>query len=225
VPTSWVGGVPCVRLLGRPLGGREAAVKAVSDRTVAAAALLAAAPLLALLALAVRLDSPGPVLYRQKRHGFNGRVIEVLKLRTMRAECCDDGTGTGDGAGVAQASRDDPRLTRVGRRIRRASLDELPQLVNVLRGEMSVVGPRPHAVAHNERFGRAIDRYAARHRVKPGITGWAQVNGLRGETDTVEKMARRVAYDLEYIENWSLALDARILLKTLLVGFVHPEAR
>lgn len=220
-PVAWVGGVPCVRILSRPLGGREALAKSLSDRLLAGGALLLAAPLLALVALAVRLDSPGPALYRQKRHGLNGRVIEILKFRTMYAERCDDGTG----AAVAQAREHDPRITRVGYWLRRTSLDELPQLVNVLRGEMSVVGPRPHAVAHNERFEPLIERYAARHRVKPGITGWAQVHGLRGETDTVEKMAQRVAYDLEYIESWSLALDLRIILKTLFVGFVHPEAR
>ena len=219
-PASRLGGVPCLLLAGRPIDGWGALAKEVLDRLVAAATLVAIAPMLLLIAAAIRLDSPGPVLFRQKRHGLNGRVFEILKFRTMRAERCDDGTGE-----VAQAVRRDPRITRVGRWLRRTSMDELPQLINVLKGEMSIVGPRPQAVAHNQRYAGLIERYAARHRMKPGITGWAQVNGCRGETDTLDKMARRVAHDLAYIENWSLGFDLRIMLRTLLVGFVHPEAR
>jgi putative colanic acid biosynthesis UDP-glucose lipid carrier transferase len=174
------------------------------------------------VALAVKLTSKGPVLFRQKRYGLNNELIEILKFRTMHVAACDDGRGPHEG--FRQATRGDPRVTPVGRLLRRTSLDELPQFLNVLRGDMSVVGPRPHAVAHHERFAPLIDSYIARHRVKPGITGWAQVHGLRGETDTVEKMERRLEHDLYYIENWSLSLDLRIILRTLLVGFTHPNA-
>ena len=191
------------------------------DRAAAAAALVFLAPFLSLLALAVRLDSKGPVFYRQQRHGLGGRTIDVLKFRSMYADRCDSGSTST----VQQATRGDPRITRVGKWLRRTSLDELPQLINVLMGDMSLVGPRPHAVAHNRHYAKLIDHYWARHRVKPGITGWAQVSGFRGETDTVDKMARRVEHDLEYIENWSFLLDIKILLRTVLVGFVHPEAR
>ncbi len=216
----WIGGVRCLRL-ARPIEGWAGVVKDVMDRLVAAGAVLFLAPLLLVIALAVRLDSKGPVFYRQKRHGIYGRMIEVLKFRTMHVERCDDGSS----CLTKQATRGDPRITRVGRILRRASLDELPQLLNVLRGEMSLVGPRPHAVSHDEHYARLIDHYAARQSVKPGITGWAQVNGMRGETETVEKMAKRVQYDLDYIGNWSLGLDLTILLRTIFVGFVHPEAR
>jgi putative colanic acid biosysnthesis UDP-glucose lipid carrier transferase len=169
----------------------------------------------------VRLTSPGPAFYRRRRHGLNGAAIEVLKFRTMRADACDEGAA---GAPFRQARRGDPRVTPLGRLLRRTSLDELPQFINVLRGEMSVVGPRPHALAHGEAMAPLVDAYVARHRVKPGITGWAQVNGLRGETDTLEKMERRLEHDLHYIENWSLSLDLRIILRTLLVGFRDPNA-
>jgi putative colanic acid biosynthesis UDP-glucose lipid carrier transferase len=219
-PSSRLGGVPCLLLVGRPIDGWGALAKDVFDRLVAAAALVAIAPALLLITVAIRLDSPGPILFRQKRHGLNGRVFEILKFRTMHANRCDDGTGE-----VAQAVRRDPRITRVGRWLRRTSMDELPQLINVLKGEMSIVGPRPQAVAHNQRYAGLIEHYAARHRMKPGITGWAQVNGCRGETDTLDKMARRIEHDLDYIENWSLGFDLRIVLRTFLVGFVHPEAR
>jgi exopolysaccharide biosynthesis polyprenyl glycosylphosphotransferase len=171
------------------------------------------------IALGVKLSSPGPVFFRQKRYGFNNEIIEVFKFRSMYTDHAQAGLGT-----VEQARRTDPRITPFGAILRRTSLDELPQFLNVLRGEMSIVGPRPHAVAHNEQYAQLIDEYLARHRVKPGITGWAQVNGLRGETETLEKMERRVQFDLHYIENWSLALDLRIILMTLLVGFSHPNA-
>jgi putative colanic acid biosynthesis UDP-glucose lipid carrier transferase len=172
------------------------------------------------VAVLVRTGSPGPALYRQRRYGFDNRPIEVLKFRTMYVERCD-GADTGE---VVMARRQDPRVTPIGRLLRRTSLDELPQFLNVLKGEMSIVGPRPHAVAHNERYAGLIDGYLARHRGKPGITGWAQVNGLRGEADTLARMQERVRYDLHYIENWSLLLDLRIILRTLLVGFSHPNA-
>jgi putative colanic acid biosynthesis UDP-glucose lipid carrier transferase len=157
------------------------------------------------------------VLFRQRRYGFNNNPITVFKFRTMRHDQADDRL-------VPQARRNDPRVTRVGAFLRRTSLDELPQLINVLRGEMSLVGPRPHAVAHNEQYAHVIDDYLSRHRVKPGITGWAQVNGLRGETDTPDKMRRRVQYDLYYIDNWSLYLDFKILALTPFVGLVHKNA-
>ncbi|MGQ0662495.1 MAG: undecaprenyl-phosphate glucose phosphotransferase [Pseudomonadota bacterium] len=200
-------GVPLLSILERPLSGWSLVLKTVEDRVLAAALLILFVPLFAAIALAIRLDSPGPVLFRQKRYGFNNGPITVFKFRTMHHDPKDDTV-------VAQARRNDPRITRVGAFLRRTSLDELPQILNVLRGEMSLVGPRPHAVAHNEQYARIIDDYLSRHRVKPGITGWAQVNGLRGETDTPEKMRQRVQYDLYYIDNWSLFFDLKILCLT-----------
>ena len=192
-------------------------MKAVEDYLLAAPLLILAAPLMLVIAIAIRIDGPGPIIFRQKRYGFNNGTIDVFKFRTMRADQdCHER--------VIQARRDDPRLTRIGRVLRRTSLDELPQLLNVLRGEMSIVGPRPHMVEHNQQYAALIEAYLARHRVKPGITGWAQVNGWRGETDTVDKMEWRIKHDLYYIENWSLGFDLRILARTLLVGFVHPNA-
>jgi Undecaprenyl-phosphate glucose phosphotransferase len=216
-------GIPLLNVFDRPLPGWAYLAKAVEDRVLAALILLLVAPLMLTVAVGVKLSSKGPVLYRQKRYGLNNELIEILKFRTMHAAACDDGGG-GGAEGFRQATRGDPRVTPLGRLLRRTSLDELPQFLNVLRGDMSVVGPRPHAVAHHERFAPLIDSYIARHRVKPGITGWAQVHGLRGETDTVEKMERRLEHDLYYIENWSLSLDLRIILRTLLVGFTHPNA-
>ena len=221
LPTRLVAGLPCVRIMRRPFEGWTTIAKSVSDRVIAALAFCLFAPLMLVVALAIRLDSKGPVLYRQKRHGYNRKVIEVLKFRTMHVAMCDDGTG----AVVRQATAGDPRVTRVGRLLRKTSLDELPQFINVLLGQMSVVGPRPHAIAHNIHFERLIDGYAARYRVKPGITGWAQINGYRGETSALHQMVKRIAYDLEYIDNWNLILDVKIVFKTLLVGFVHPEAK
>jgi exopolysaccharide biosynthesis polyprenyl glycosylphosphotransferase len=194
----------------RPLSDWNAAVKAVFDRVVAAFALVLLAPVMLATALAVKLDSRGPVFFRQKRHGFNNEIIEVLKFRSMYAEMADVNA-------ARQVTKDDPRVTRVGRFIRKTSLDELPQLVNVLRGELSLVGPRPHAIetkAGNRLYQDVVDGYFARHRMKPGITGWAQVNGWRGETDTVEKLERRIEHDLHYIENWSLSFDLYILAMT-----------
>jgi Undecaprenyl-phosphate glucose phosphotransferase len=217
---GWLGAMPCLQLAARPLSGWGSLVKAVADRALAGVAVTLLSPMLLLIWLAIRLDSQGPALYRQKRQGRNGRMFDILKFRTMYIDRCDNGLGA-----VPQATRRDPRVTRVGRVLRRTSMDELPQLINVLKGEMSLVGPRPHAVAHDEHYGRLIERYAARRRMKPGITGWAQVNGYRGETDTLEKMRRRIEHDLDYIENWSLGLDLKILLRTLAVGFVHPNAR
>ena len=212
-------GMPLLRVFDRPLTGWSAFAKGVEDRVLATLVLALAAPVMLGIALLIRLGSPGPVVYRQRRYGFDNRPIEVLKYRTMFVEQCDDDAGA-----LVSARRHDPRVTPIGRLLRRTSLDELPQFLNVLRGEMSIVGPRPHAVAHHERYAGLIDGYLARHRVKPGITGWAQVNGLRGEADTLARMQERVRYDLHYIENWSLLLDLRIILRTLLVGFSHPNA-
>ena len=213
-----IAGLPVLRVFDRPLAGWAGLVKAIEDRALALMLLIALGPLLLLIALLIRLDSSGPVLYRQQRYGFDNRPIPVLKFRTMYLDRCDLDDR------VQPARRYDPRVTPLGRILRRTSLDELPQLLNVLRGDMSIVGPRPHASAQNEHFAALIDGYLARHRVKPGITGWAQVHGLRGEVDTLAKMQERVRYDLHYIENWSLGLDLRIILRTLLVGFSHPNA-
>jgi len=172
--------------------------------------------LLLLIAAMVKLSSPGPVLFRQQRLGIDGQPFNVYKFRTMRQHQ--------DGGGVTQAVRGDPRVTRVGAFLRRTSLDELPQFINVLRGEMSVVGPRPHAMEHNELYKELIDRYMLRHRVKPGITGWAQINGLRGQTDTVEKMRKRIEFDIYYIQHWSFQLDLRIILRTALHGWTGTTA-
>ncbi len=212
-------GLPLLNIYNCPFAGRARLLKAAMDRILAAFSLVLLGPLLLCIALAIRLGSDGPVLFRQERYGCNHQVIEVLKFRTMWAEACEDGVST-----FRQARRGDPRVTPFGRFLRRTSLDELPQLLNVLRGDMSIVGPRPHAIAHAHEFASLLDAYLARYRVKPGITGWAQVHGLCGETDTLEKMRRRIEHDLYYIDNWSLFLDLRIILRTLFVGFSHPNA-
>ena len=212
-----IAGIPMLAVHERPIAGWSLVLKEVEDRIIAAVLLVLLLPVLALIALAIKLDSPGPVLFRQKRYGFNNNPITVFKFRTMFVAPEDE-------RHVPQARRNDPRVTRIGAFLRRSSLDELPQLLNVLNGEMSLVGPRPHAVAHNEHYSKIIDDYLSRHRVKPGITGWAQVNGYRGETDTPDKMRRRVQYDLFYIDNWSLFFDLKILLLTPFVGFVNRNA-
>jgi Undecaprenyl-phosphate glucose phosphotransferase len=212
-----VAGLPVINLRSSPLDGDARLLKAVEDRGLALLIVLLISPLLALIALGVKLTSPGPILFRQPRHGMDGRVIEVWKFRSMRVHEESEGR-------VTQASRHDPRVTRLGRFLRRTSLDELPQFFNVLQGTMSIVGPRPHAVAHNHHYKDLVQGYMQRHRVKPGITGWAQVNGLRGETETVEKMAARVEYDLYYMQNWSLALDVKIIVMTVLKGFLGKNA-
>jgi Undecaprenyl-phosphate glucose phosphotransferase len=204
-------GIPMLTLFDRPISGWAYVIKLVEDQLVALAILLLAAPVMILIAAAIRLDSRGPVFFRQRRFGFNDQLIEVWKFRTMRVECADADATT-------QTRRNDPRITRIGRFLRKSSLDELPQLFNVLTGAMSIVGPRPHAImtkAEGKLFQDVVDRYAARHRVKPGITGWAQVNGWRGETDTIDKIRKRVEYDLYYIDNWSVWLDLYIILKTV----------
>ena len=215
-----VGEIPLVRLVRRPLDGWRYVLKSVEDQVLAAGMLVVAAPAMLGIALAVKLDSPGPVFYRQHRRGFSGEPIALLKFRTMFVEQCDPP----DASEITQASRGDSRVTRIGRFLRRTSLDELPQLFNVLRGEMSVIGPRPHAVAHDRHYADLIDDYLGRHRVKPGMTGWAQVHGYRGETRTVDQMRRRIELDLEYIDQWSLWLDLQIFYRTLLVGFTQSSA-
>ncbi|HEV7372223.1 undecaprenyl-phosphate glucose phosphotransferase [Arenibaculum sp.] len=197
-------------LTKRPLSDLQRFVKRAEDAVLAVLMLAVCSPVLLLAAVAIKLDSPGPILFRQQRYGFNNRIIEVYKFRSMRH-------GGADRADVPQARRGDPRVTRVGAWLRRTSVDELPQLFNVLRNEMSLVGPRPHAVPHNILYGGLIAEYFERHKVKPGMTGWAQVNGLRGETDTVEKMERRVRHDLHYVDNWSIWFDLKILIRTVLV--------
>ena len=207
---SYLGAVPVLDVFDRPIADWDVVVKALFDRCVGLLMLLALAPLMLGVALAVRLTSRGPVLFRQKRHGFNNELIEVYKFRSMYVDQCDAGADR-------MVTRGDPRVTPVGRFIRKTSLDELPQLFNVLKGDLSLVGPRPHALqakAANTLYDQVVDGYFARHKVKPGITGWAQVNGWRGETDTSEKLQRRVEHDLYYIENWSVLLDLQILLTT-----------
>ncbi len=214
---SHIGTIPLFDIHHRPHSLWSRITKRIEDLILGTLALVALSPLMALIAVAVKLTSSGPVLFRQQRLGFNNNAFTLFKFRSMSDHPDDSDT-------VPQAQRDDARITPVGRLIRRASLDELPQLFNVLRGEMSLVGPRPHALAHNREYGKMINGYLGRHRVKPGITGWAQVNGLRGETDTPEKMRLRVEHDLYYIDHWSLWLDIKILAQTLVFGFFHRNA-
>ncbi|MEH3148207.1 MAG: undecaprenyl-phosphate glucose phosphotransferase [Methylobacterium frigidaeris] len=207
---SYLGSVPVLDVFDKPIADWDVVVKGVFDRVVGSLMLLLFAPVMLAVALAVKLSSPGPVLFRQKRYGFNNELIEVCKFRSMYAD-------QGDAAAARLVTRGDPRVTPVGRFIRKTSLDELPQLLNVVRGDLSLVGPRPHALqakAANALYDQVVDGYFARHRVKPGLTGWAQVNGWRGETDTSEKIQRRVEHDLYYIENWSVFLDVQILMMT-----------
>jgi Undecaprenyl-phosphate glucose phosphotransferase len=214
---SDVAGLPVLELSVSPLDGYNRLVKALEDRVLAAVILLLVSPLMLMIAIAIKLTSPGPVFFKQQRHGYNGEVIKVYKFRSMTVHQEQNGQ-------VTQAKKDDPRVTPLGAFLRRTSLDELPQFINVLQGRMSIVGPRPHAVEHNNYYRDKVDSYMRRHKVKPGITGWAQVNGLRGETDTLEKMQKRVEYDLYYIEHWSLWLDIRIVLMTVFKGFGGSNA-
>jgi putative colanic acid biosynthesis UDP-glucose lipid carrier transferase len=213
---SSLGPLGLLDVKSKPMADWSPIVKSAEDFVLALALSVIVAPLIALIALAIRLDSPGPVFFRQRRHGLNHRVIEVLKFRTMHV--LEDGTE------VKQATRGDPRVTRFGKWLRRTSLDELPQLINILKGEMSLVGPRPHALVHNEHYGDLLERYANRHQVKPGLTGWAQINGYRGELLAPESMQRRVEHDLHYIDHWSIWLDLRILLLTPIYGLKHRNA-
>jgi putative colanic acid biosysnthesis UDP-glucose lipid carrier transferase len=205
-----VAGLPVLAVCETPFHGTTGLIKRLSDVVIATAAIIVTAPVMLMIALAIKLTMPGPVLFKQRRYGLDGEEIIVWKFRSMKVE--------EDGAEVRQATRQDDRVTPLGRFLRRTSLDELPQFFNVLQGRMSVVGPRPHAVAHNETYRKLIKGYMIRHKVKPGITGWAQVNGARGETDTVEKMKRRIDFDLEYLRNWSLRLDLNIIWRTVMLA-------
>jgi len=209
-------GVPVVGICETPFTGTNELAKRASDIVLASIILVLTAPLLLAIALGVKLSSPGPVLFKQRRNGLDGSEIWVYKFRSMITQ--------DNGSVVAQATKGDARVTPLGAFLRRTSLDELPQFFNVLQGRMSIVGPRPHAVAHNEMYRELIRAYMVRHKVKPGITGWAQINGLRGETDTIEKMKARVEYDLEYLRNWSLGLDLQIIVRTIRVAFFDRKA-
>ncbi|SOD40104.1 putative colanic acid biosysnthesis UDP-glucose lipid carrier transferase [Nitrosovibrio sp. Nv4] len=202
-------GTPVVSVCESPFTGSNGAIKRASDIILSLLILALISPLLLLIAITIRLDSPGPVIFKQRRYGLDGEEILVYKFRSMRV--CEDGDT------IVQAQKGDSRITRIGAFLRKNSLDELPQFVNVLQGRMSIVGPRPHAVAHNEIYRNLIKGYMIRHKVKPGITGWAQVNGYRGETRTLDKMQARIDHDLDYLRNWSLRLDLHIILKTILV--------
>ncbi|WP_207064078.1 undecaprenyl-phosphate glucose phosphotransferase [Motiliproteus sp. SC1-56] len=211
-----IAGLPVIDLSASPMDGIHRVVKAVEDRVLAAIILVLISPLLVGIAVAVRLTSPGPAVFKQRRYGINGEEIKVYKFRSMTTQ--DNGTE------VKQAQKGDARITPFGAFLRRTSLDELPQFFNVLQGRMSIVGPRPHAVAHNEQYKGLIGGYMKRHLVKPGITGWAQINGWRGETDTLDKMEKRVEFDLYYIENWSVWFDLKIIFLTVFKGFLHKNA-
>ena len=199
--------VPVLQVAESPFYGVDGLLKQLFDFVFAFFAVIAISPVLLGVAIAVKLSSPGPALFKQKRYGLNGKRFWVYKFRSMKVDAPD--------AGTRQATRDDDRITRVGRFIRKTSLDELPQFFNVLKGEMSVVGPRPHTVAHNEHYRKEVRRYMLRHKVKPGVTGWAQVNGLRGETANIERMEERIRFDLEYIRNWSPWIDIKIIFLTI----------
>jgi putative colanic acid biosynthesis UDP-glucose lipid carrier transferase len=204
-----INGMPALSICDSPVQGMSGVWKQVFDVVLATLVLATIWPILLGIALAIKATSPGPVLFKQRRYGLHGEEILVYKFRTMTV--CEDGSI------VEQATKQDRRITRLGAFLRRMSLDELPQILNVLEGKMSFVGPRPHAVAHNEAYRKLINGYMIRHKVRPGITGWAQVNGLRGETSSVEKMQVRVQYDLDYLKNWSLWLDVRIIARTALI--------
>lgn len=211
-----INGLASISIFDSPMDGAWSLVKRAEDILLSSVILVLIAVPLLLIAMAIKLTSPGPVLFRQRRYGMDGRPIEVWKFRSMTVQ--------ENGAVVRQATRNDSRITPLGAFLRKTSLDELPQFFNVLRGDMSIVGPRPHAVAHNEQYRKQVSGYMLRHKVKPGITGWAQINGWRGETDTLDKMRMRVEFDLDYIEHWSIWLDLKIILLTLFKGFLNKNA-
>ncbi len=215
-PVTTIGGTWTAVLRRAPLSPMERSAKRCFDVGLATAGLLMLLPLMLVTAFLIKLDSRGPVFFLQTRNGFNGRAFNIFKFRTMHV--------LEDGPVIAQATRNDPRVTRLGRWLRRSSIDELPQLLNVIRGDMSLVGPRPHAISHNSEYEKLIANYAFRHHVKPGLTGWAQVNGFRGETRQIEQMERRVEHDLWYINNWSPLLDLRIVLQTVVVALRQTTA-
>jgi Undecaprenyl-phosphate glucose phosphotransferase len=210
-------GAPAINLVAPPLSGTALLQKAIFDRLFAALTLILIAPVMVAIAIAVKFSSRGPVFFRQTRKGADGKTFRIFKFRTMRSHVQKAGV-------IQQATRNDPRITPLGGFLRRTSLDELPQFLNVLRGEMSVVGPRPHATEHDDYYQQIVDGYIHRYRIKPGITGWAQVNGFRGETDRLEKMQGRVEYDMYYLRNWSIRLDLRIVIATFMKGLVHRNA-
>lgn len=212
-----IAGIPAVNLSDSPMGGINQYIKAIEDFILGLIIFILILPFAVLIGIGIKLSSPGPVLFKQKRHGWDGKVINVYKFRTMRMH-------TEEGGIVTQAKQNDSRVTRFGAFLRKTSLDELPQFYNVLQGRMSIVGPRPHAIEHNELYKNQVDKYMLRHMVKPGITGWAQVNGFRGETDVLEKMKKRIEFDLFYIENWSLWFDFKIIFLTIMKGFFHKNA-
>jgi putative colanic acid biosynthesis UDP-glucose lipid carrier transferase len=211
-----VGGMPVIAICESPFTGFNSMVKRISDIIIAGCIQILLSPIMLGIALAVKLSSPGPIIFKQRRYGLHGEEIIVYKFRSM--------TVAEDGAKVVQAKKNDQRVTKIGGFLRRSSLDELPQFINVLQGRMSIVGPRPHAVAHNEQYRKLIKGYMLRHKVKPGITGWAQVNGLRGETETLDKMEARIEHDLEYLRRWSLLLDLWIVVRTVLVVLKRENA-
>lgn len=211
-----IDGMPVVAVCETPFSGFNGIVKKISDLVLASIILCLISPILILLSIGVKLSSPGPILFMQRRYGLDGHEIVVYKFRSM--------TVTEDGEKITQAKVNDKRVTKFGKFIRKTSLDELPQFINVLQGRMSIVGPRPHAVSHNEMYRKVIKGYMVRHKVKPGITGWAQVNGFRGETESVDSMKSRIEYDLDYLKKWSLSLDIKIILKTVLLVFSDSKA-
>ncbi|ELZ7674439.1 exopolysaccharide biosynthesis polyprenyl glycosylphosphotransferase, partial [Klebsiella pneumoniae] len=214
--TEEINGVPVVPLFDTPLNGINMVFKRVEDVFFSIIILFLISPVLAVIALLIKLTSPGPILFKQIRYGMDGKAIKVWKFRSMKVMENDDR--------VIQATKNDTRVTKVGGFLRKTSLDELPQFINVLFGSMSIVGPRPHAVAHNEQYRKLIQGYMLRHKVKPGITGLAQVNGWRGETDTLDKMEKRIEYDLEYIRTWNIVLDIKIIFLTVFKGFIGKTA-
>ena len=211
-----IDGMPIVALCETPFSGFNGFTKTLSDLILACLILILILPLLILLGIGVRLSSPGPALFKQRRYGLDGNEIVVYKFRSM--------TVSEDGANITQATVDDKRVTPFGKFIRKTSLDELPQFINVLQGRMSIVGPRPHAISHNEMYRKIIKGYMVRHKVKPGITGWAQINGFRGETESVESMKKRIDYDIEYLKKWSIGLDLKIIAKTIFLVFKDSKA-
>lgn len=214
--TEEVNGVPVVPLFDTPINGINMVFKRLEDIFLSLLIIILISPILLVIAVAVKVSSPGPVIFKQKRYGMDGKAIKVWKFRSM--------TVMENDTLVKQATKNDVRVTKVGSFLRKTSLDELPQFFNVLSGKMSIVGPRPHAVAHNEQYRNIIEGYMLRHKVKPGITGWAQINGWRGETDTIDKMEKRIEYDLEYIREWSIWLDLKIILLTVFKGFINKSA-
>ncbi len=213
-----VAGIPVIDISSSPMVGWNRYLKAIEDRVLAFLIVIVISPVLIIVALVIKVTSSGPILFKQKRDGWDGQTIRIYKFRSMVSHVEMEGI-------ITQAKKNDVRITKVGAFLRKTSLDELPQFFNVLQGRMSIVGPRPHAIAHNEQYKELIDSYMRRHKVKPGITGWAQINGFRGETDTLDKMKKRIEFDLFYIENWSLWFDLRIIFITIFKGFLDKNAR